>query len=161
MQIYQFVNNFEIHNFTIGNDIKDIIDLVGTNKSVVISEKDVDDISLESSVFIAAAITSYARKYTAPLLLDDSLDILYTDTDSAKSTVKITELERYQYLNHNNLGGLKYEETMLESIFLSPKLYGGILGDGKEIVKMKGYKDKIKFDILKRILFNNESIILN
>jgi DNA polymerase type B, organellar and viral len=32
MQIYQFVNNFEIHNFTIGNDIKDIIDLVGTNK---------------------------------------------------------------------------------------------------------------------------------
>jgi hypothetical protein len=97
----------------------------------------------------------------APILLDEELDILYTDTDSAKSTDKITELEIYKHLAHNNLGGLKYEETMIESIFLSPKVYGGILDDGNEIIKMKGFKDKVEFDILKKILFSEKPIIMN
>jgi DNA polymerase type B, organellar and viral len=162
MQIYQFINNFELHNFTVGKDIIDIIDLIGTNKSVVITEKGIEvDLTLESCVPIAAAVTAYARMYMAPLLLDKDLDIFYTDTDSFKTKDKITELERYQYLNHNGLGGLKYEETMLESIYLSPKVYGGILEDGKSLIKIKGFKDRVEFNILKKLLFSRKSIILN
>ncbi len=161
VKIYQFINNFEIENFTIDKDIKDIIELIDTNKSVVITEKGMnDDLNLDSSVSIAAAVTSYARIYMAPLLLDEDLDILYTDTDSFKTTNKITELERYKHLDHNKLGGLKYEDTLKESIFLSPKVYGGRLDEGKEIVKMKGFKDTVEFDIFKNILNEKTPIIL-
>jgi predicted metal-dependent hydrolase len=91
------------------------------------------------------------------LLLDESLNILYTDTDCAKSTDKITELERYKHLDHNNLGGLKHEETYSESIFLLPKVYGGIIKDSEsQFTKVKGFKNHVEFSQLKDLLFNKE-----
>jgi DNA polymerase type B, organellar and viral len=161
IHVYDFIPNKNLEYFTKGLNINDIIK-INDIYSLVISEKGIEDgLSLNSSVAIAAAVTSYARMYMAPLLLDESLDILYTDTDSFKSKNKITELERYKHLDHNSLGGLKYEETLIESIFLTPKVYGGISLDGNSSVKVKGFKNKVEFDILKSILFNNESIKLN
>jgi hypothetical protein len=162
LHIYNFVNNFEVESFSNGKNIKEVIDLIGTSKSVVITEQTIDDgISLDSSIPIAASVTAYARMYMAPLLLDEGLDILYTDTDSAKSTDKIIELDRYKHLAHNGLGGLKFEETLKESIFISPKVYGGILENDTSLVKIKGFKNKVEFNILKNLLLSKKPITLN
>jgi hypothetical protein len=119
-------------------------------------------VELKSSVAIAAAISAYARMEMAPLLLDEELNILYTDTDCVKSTQKITELDRYKHLAHKGLGGLAYEYTLTESIYLTPKVYGGIIKDSKkEFTKVKGFKDTIEFNQLKDLLFNKEPLKLN
>ena len=46
-------------------------------------------------------------------------------------------------------------------IAVAPKVYGGILEDGSELVKVKGYKNKISFDFLKSLLNKNSSLELN
>ncbi len=97
----------------------------------------------------------------APLLLDDDLDIFYTDTDSAKSTQKITKLERYNYLVLNSFGGLKYEENLQDSIYIFPKVSGGILESSKKVIKMKRFKYKVEFNLLKNLLNSRESLSLN
>lgn len=96
-----------------------------------------------------------------PILLDESLDILYIDTDSFKCKQKITELEKYQHLDHDGLGALKYEETYIESLFLLPKVYGGIIeGTGFEFTKVKGFKDHVEFSKMKNLLLNNQELEL-
>lgn len=47
-------------------------------------------------------------------------------------------------------------------IGIAPKLYGGnTKNDDSEIFKVKGFKEKVEFDTLKSILFNNESKTFN
>jgi hypothetical protein len=160
---YSFLNNNEIEKLTLleNNNIKDIIDFDLFDKKLVITENKNDLVSLKSSVSIAAAISAYARMELAPILLDPELDILYIDTDSYKSKQKIIELPNYKHLDHNELGALKYEGTFSESIFLLPKVYGGISKDSnQEITKIKGFKDNIEFNELKDLLFKNQSIKL-
>ena len=160
---YTFLTNNEIEQLTMleNNNIKDIIDFDLFDKKLVISENKTDQVHLKSSVSIAAAITAYARMELAPILLDPELDILYIDTDSFKCKQKITELERYKHLDHNELGALKYEYTFSESIFLLPKVYGGIIKDSNsELNKIKGFKDGIEFNQLKDLLFKNQNIKL-
>jgi hypothetical protein len=123
--------------------------------------KDSNEVNLKSSVPIAAAISAYARMELAPILLDESLDILYIDTDSFKCKQKITELERYKHLDHNGLGALKYEGTFSESVFLLPKVYGGIYKEsGEQFSKVKGFKDNVEFNQLKELLTKNQNIKL-
>jgi hypothetical protein len=98
----------------------------------------------------------------APILLDPELDILYIDTDSFKCLQKITELERYKHLDHDGLGALKYEGSFSESIFLLPKVYGGIYKDStSELTKIKGFKNHVEFNQLKDLLFKNQNIKLS
>ena len=162
---YNFMDKVEIEKFSLSNfkgSIKDIVEFNDSLKSLVITIKNSEDVELKSSVPIAAAISAYARMEMSTLLLDESLNILYTDTDCVKSTNKITELEKYQHLDHNNLGGLKYEETYIESLFLLPKVYGAIIKDSEtQFTKVKGFKDHIEFSQLKDLLFNNKDLKLN
>jgi DNA polymerase type B, organellar and viral len=142
-------------------NIEDIIPLDFINKSLVITNKDSDNVFLKSSIPIASAITAYARMERAEIILDESLDILYFDTDGFKSLQKITELPKYKHLDHNGLGGLKYEGTFSESIFLMPKVYGGVYKEsGEEFTKLKGFKDKVEFEKFKDLLFKNSEITL-
>lgn len=141
--------------------IEDIIPLDFIEKSLVISTKNSDEVSLKSSIPIASAITAYARMERAEILLDESLDILYFDTDGFKSLQKITELPKYKHLDHNGLGGLKYEGTFSESIFLMPKVYGGVYKEsGEEFTKLKGFKDNVEFETFRDLLFKNKEITL-
>lgn len=133
--------------------ITDIIELDYSNKSLVITSQDSDEVFLKSSISIAAAITAYARMERAEILLDESLDILYFDTDGFKCLQKITELPKYKHLNHDGLGALKYEGSFSDSIFLMPKVYGGIFKKtGDEFTKLKGFKDKVEFNQFKELL---------
>jgi DNA polymerase type B, organellar and viral len=159
---YKFMNNFEVEKFSMKDNvrIKDVIEFSESLKSLVITFKNSDVINLKSSVPIASAITAYARMELNELILDQDLDILYVDTDSFKCHQKITELEKYKHLAHDNLGGLKYEETYSESLFLLPKVYGGIINDS-EFTKVKGFKDKVEFNKLKDLLFKNKDLKLS
>ncbi len=163
LSIYNFLNPLEIEKLSMGADIniKDVIEFDDLEKSLLITTKGADEVFLKSSVPIAAAITARARMELSELLIDEKLDILYIDTDSFKCKQKIIELEKYKYLDHNELGALKYEGTFKESIFLLPKVYGGLYKEsGEELVKVKGFKDKVEFNQLKEILFKNQSLKL-
>ena len=162
---HNFMDDSEIEEMLMScEDIKieDIIPLDFINKSLVITNKDSDNVFLKSSIPIASAITAYARMERAEIILDESLDILYFDTDGFKSLQKITELPKYKHLDHNGLGGLKYEGTFSESIFLMPKVYGGVYKEsGEEFTKLKGFKDKVEFETFKDLLFKNKEVILS
>jgi len=161
---YKFMNTFEIEKFSMKDNvrIKDIVEFSESLKSLVITIKNSDEINLKSSVPIASAITAYARMELNELILDQDLDILYVDTDSFKCHQKITELDKYKHLSHDNLGGLKYEETYSESLFLLPKVYGGIIdGTDSEFTKVKGFKDKVEFNQLKHLLLKNKKLELS
>lgn len=163
---YTYLYPYEIEKLSMESDIniKDVIEFDGLDKSLLITTKGSEEVSLKSSVPIAAAITARARMELSEVLIDENLDILYIDTDSFKCKQKIIDLPKYDHLNHNELGGLKYEGTFKESIFLLPKVYGGIYKESvfispkytvgliksidnnqttKEFVKMKGFKDKV------------------
>jgi hypothetical protein len=155
------MNDVEIEAFIKDKTINDIIKLEDSDKSVVVLLKKDEELHLESSVSIAAAVTAYARMEMSSILLDNSLDIMYIDTDSYKCKQRITDLSKYKYLDHSGLGALKYEETYSESLFLLPKVYGGLIKDSdKELVKIKGFKNKIEFDSLKELLFKIQELKL-
>jgi predicted lipoprotein len=59
------------------------------------------------------------------------------------------------------LGKWKLEYDFKEAVFLGPKVYGGILRNKKEIVKVKGFKNLIKFKDLKTLLNKNSFLNLN
>lgn len=160
---YSYLNPLDIEKLSMGPDIniKDVIEFYDLDKSLMITSRGPDEAFLKSSIPIAAAITARARMELSEILSDDNLDILYIDTDSFKCKQKITELAKYKHLDHNGLGALMYEGTFKESLFLLPKVYGGIyLESGEELVKVKGFKDKIEFNQLKELLFKNKSLKL-
>jgi len=160
---YSYLNPLDIEKLSMGPDIniKDVIEFDDLDKSLLITSRGPDEAFLKSSIPIAAAITARARMELSEILSDDNLDILYIDTDSFKCKQKITELAKYKHLDHNGLGALMYEGTFKESLFLLPKVYGGIyLESGEELVKVKGFKDKIEFNQLKELLFKNKSLKL-
>jgi DNA polymerase elongation subunit (family B) len=163
LNIFEFMENQEIEKFSLSENvtIKEIIEFEEYSKSLVVTIKNSEEVCLKSSVAIAAAITARSRMVLAPLLLDNELDILYIDTDSYKCKQKITDLAKYKYLDHEGLGALKYEGTFSESLFLLPKVYGGIYkNSGEEFTKIKGFKDKFEFSRLKELLFKQQELKL-
>ncbi len=165
MQEYNLLDRNEIETFlnqkSINIECNDILDMDETNKSFVILNKEKTELNI--SVAIASAITAYSRIKMAPILLDDNIKVLYTDTDSfvIEGDLEFWNNGKYKYLLHNELGGLKLEHIFNEFIALAPKVYGGILEDNTEFkAKVKGFKDKVEFDILKKLLFNHDKTIL-
>jgi hypothetical protein len=59
-----------------------------------------------------------------------------------------------------NLGQWKLEDIIKEAVFICSKVYGYINSDNKEIVKAKGYKNKITFIQLKSLLEFNKKLAL-
>jgi len=82
-------------------------------------------------------VTSYARmtmyRYFKKIGFDN---VLYTDTDSVFTTKNIE--------TSNSLGGMKLEKKFKELIIVKPKVYSGILDNGKCILKVKGIHRSIK-----------------
>jgi len=129
----------------------------------LVSYHDVDDdkfiddyTSFDISVGVASAITAYSRVIMTQFKNLPDNKIFYTDTDSA-----VMEKPLDDYLVGKHLGQMVLEKEYVEFVALAPKVYGGILNNGKIITKVKGFKNSITFDNLKSLLEENKSLELN
>ena len=158
---HNIINNKELENFILNNefDILESIDL-NNGKSLITYQSKDDNPSNESmpnvSIPIAAALTAYARIQMSGILADPSINVLYTDTDSA-----YIQGELDPKLIGKGLGQFKLEYTFKEAVFLAPKVYGGILLDGKELTKVKGFKNNLIYPDLLSLLDKNSKLELN
>jgi DNA polymerase elongation subunit (family B) len=122
-------------------------------RDINLIELEVEELlGLEVNVAIASYITSLSRvalyrykKYC----IDNGIKIFYFDTDSIFTNKPLPE----QFIS-NKLGDLKLEYIFKKSIFLAPKMYGGITTDNKEVMKLKGFKNakNVGLDKLKLLL---------
>ncbi len=136
--------------------------------NVIVSYDRNDDIlNIDNiSVSIASAIAAYSRIVMNKYLIKYNENIYYIDTDG----IKINRCLDDCYIDNKALGKMKYEYTYLEAAFPLPKVYGGRLLEpyknyDKELVKIKGLKNPIKYRTLDKTLimsnFGRNSLILN
>lgn len=146
------------------NIITDIIELDKDQLLISYFPKDMDEtLSLENfnnlrfniSIGIAAAVTACARIHMSQFLGDKNLNVLYTDTDSIDIDKPLDSK-----LIGPELGLMKLECIFEEAIFIAPKVYGGILEDGSEIVKVKGFKNPLPFSELSKLLIKDNNLEL-
>jgi hypothetical protein len=141
--------------------IPDIIDL-NNGKSIVSKissknyERDCDTASMNVSIGIAAAITAYARIHMTPFLQDPSYNVYYSDTDSIVTDKPIDS----KHIG-SALGEMKLEYKINKAVFLAPKVYGLITDAGKEVTKVKGFKDSVSFEMLESLLVRESALSLN
>jgi hypothetical protein len=112
--------------------------------------------STNISIGLASAVTSYARIFMSEIKMKYKDHLYYSDTDSAFLDCEL-DLKNLG----KGLGKWKLEYNFKEVVFLGPKVYGGVLTNKKEIVKIKGFKDLIKFKDLKTLLMKDFFINLN
>lgn len=103
------------------------------------------------SVAISAAITAYARVEMAQYVMNHSDGIHCIDTDGIKITKKLSPSSV-----GNKLGQMKFEGEFIESVYIAPKVYGGITTDGTMLVKVKGLKTPISYWLLKSLLYHTK-----
>ena len=70
------------------------------------------------------------------------------------------------FVSSTELGKLKLENIFTESTFLAPKVYGGRLESGEEIIKVKGLRhnvieNQLNLDKLNYLLNKNNSLVFN
>jgi hypothetical protein len=73
-------------------------------------------------------------------IMNYSQYICAIDTDGAKFTCKLPS----KYIG-KNLGQMKFEGEFVDSVFIAPKVYGGITNESELFVKAKGLKDPISY----------------
>jgi hypothetical protein len=114
---------------------------------------------LNLSISISSAVTAYSRIQMINLikeLIDLGYTIYYTDTDS----IFVDRSLPTHMISNTELGKLKLEYKFKKVVFLAPKVYGGILKFGKELVKIKGSKNVIPFKELYSLLIKNTKLKL-
>ena len=114
------------------------------------------------SVSIASAISSYARIHMSQFKNNKKYKIFYSDTDSIYINKKLSKL----FVSSTELGKLKLENVFIESTFLAPKVYGGRLESGEEIIKVKGLRhevieNQLSLEKLNFLLHKNNSLNFN
>jgi len=133
-------------------EIEDIVNF-GARSMITYFNKELDrdNIKFKVSVPISAAITAYARIYMAQFLIDNNINIYYSDTDCL-----VVDQPLHEIFVGKELGLFKLEHIYEEATFLAPKVYGGIIrnedGSIKEISKVKGYKEHVPYEIIKSLL---------
>lgn len=98
---------------------------------------------LNISTHIAMFVTAYARMHMNKLKIKYQDNIYYTDTDSI-----VLDVELPKSLISNKLGDFKMEYKIKKGIFIAPKVYGLLLEDDTEVIKIKGSKIKMNFSDL-------------
>lgn len=78
----------------------------------------------------------------------EEFNLFYSDTDS----IIIDKPLLTHQVDPKLIGFMKQEKTLLEGTFIAPKVYGGILSDGSQFTKVKGFKNKVEYDQLKTLL---------
>jgi DNA polymerase elongation subunit (family B) len=156
-ELDNYMDNYEVSNW------KDLI-----NNKLLFSYKDMQKnennnllslshkSNINVSIPIASAITSYARIFMSKYKNNSKYKILYTDTDSV-----FIDGELDSSLVGNKLGQWKLENSYIKFVTLAPKVYGGITDKGEEITKVKGFKNKVSFNDLEKLLNKNKILKLN
>ena len=128
------------------------LSLVSYSKDLSFDEPD----SINVSLPVAAAVTSWSRIQMTLYLTKYEEDLCYIDTDGIKVICKLDK----NYIGPE-LGKMKHEGSFSEAVFLAPKVYGeidsGFLAgtiEGSEAVtvKIKGVKIPISYWSLKSLL---------
>jgi DNA polymerase type B, organellar and viral len=134
--LISFLSNNKVDSFLNGSSIEDV----------------------KSNIAIASAITSYSRIHLAEIkkyCFDNNIKLFYFDTDSVFVDRPLPE-----HLIGKSIGQWKLEATIKEAVFIAPKVYGYIDIEGNEIVKCKGYKNKLTFTELKSLLILDNKLEL-
>jgi DNA polymerase type B, organellar and viral len=112
-----------------------------------------DNTEYDISIGVASAITAYSRFQMSQFKNLSNNKMYYTDS-------AIMEKPLDESLVGNHLGQMVLEKEYKEFVSLAPKVYGGILTNGKEFTKIKGFKNSISFEQLKSLLEENKSLKL-
>ena len=112
------------------------------------------DADTNVSVPIAAAVTAYGR---VEMSRYKDYGLLYTDTDSVFLSHPLPD----HLVSDTELGKFKLEAVFKKAVFLAPKVYGGVLASGKEVVKVKGFKAKVPFRVLNSLLYRDSKYRLS
>ena len=137
-----------MHNLYYLWDILDTIDLENGKELIKYrNSNNLINLNLNISTGIASAITSYSRIYMSQFKNNDDYNLYYTDTDSIFIDKPLND-----NFTGNDLGQMKLENIFKKCVFIAPKLYGGIIDNGKEIAKVKGYRYPIKIEELEKVL---------
>ncbi len=113
---------------------------------------------IEVNVAVAAFITSYARVYMSKFKNNPMFDLYYTDTDSIIINKPLDELSKR--LVGPEWGQLKLEHTIVEDLFLAPKMYGFKNESGESKTVIKGVKGNVPLPLLESLLIKNNSLEL-
>jgi hypothetical protein len=115
-----------------------------------------ENLELDISIVIASSVTAYSRIIMSQFKNLNNNKMYYTDTDSA-----VMEKPLSDSLVGKHLGQMVLEKEYKEFVALAPKVYGGILNNGKIITKVKGFKNTVTFDNFKSLLEEKKSLELN
>lgn len=110
---------------------------------------------IDTSLPLAIFTTAYARIYMSKFKIKYAEYLYYSDTDSLVSSCQLPK-----ELVGSNIGQFKLEYRVKQGIFLAPKVYGLLLEDGTEIIRIKGSKIRPSIGDLLDILKTNKSLTL-
>ena len=155
-------NKFKVYIY-IDNEVKDIIDFgngkelvsyypkkIDENPSNLLLAEKVSEKGMLINVAIAAATTGLSRVFMSLFKNNPKIKIYYSDTDSIFIDINLEDT--YPELVGTELGQLKPEYDFKDSVYLAPKVYGGITKEGQSLVKAKGVKNIIPYSDLKLLL---------
>jgi len=157
-----YTENYSLLNKEDLGDTVNYLDLIDLDTKVLINTyktrniKNKDKFMMQVSTGIASAVTAYSRIEINKLKIQFADNLLYSDTDSIFTDIKLSD----KFIN-NKLGGLKLEYILNDAVFLGPKVYSGIMEDGKELSKVKGYSKAVSFNDLKQLLLKDKTLTLN
>ena len=151
-----FVTKDEFMEFTQRHTIKDFLDLDDMGLFVTYFDKKLErKTDNKISISIASAVTAYSRVFMSQFKNNPKYNLYYSDTDSIVIDKKLPD----NYIGPE-IGSMKLENTLAEGVFISPKVYGGLLESGIEFTKVKGYKNDVTYNELKSLL-NKDTKLLN
>jgi len=143
------VSQEESKKIIASNNVVDVIELLSGNMMITCEMDEDEFVNMNISVPISSAIAAYSRITMSYYLTKYSKNMYYIDTDGIKIDTNLEDSE----VDPKELGKMKYEYKLEKFVSLGPKTYGGILTKPykkykKEIVKVKGYRSMITFDVL-------------
>lgn len=112
--------------------------------------------NISISLPISLITSAYARMFMSKIKMKFSDYLYYSDTDSV-----VTSIPLPPHMVGSELGQFKLEHKISKGVFLCPKVYGLILEDGSQVIKVKGSTVLPTFEQLEQILDNNSPLPLS
>jgi len=155
-QLYNIIDKYSINEVIELNNDKSLVSYLDNDLLETIFLSNKSDFNI--SIGIASAITSYSRVHMSQFKsINNDFNLYYTDTDSIYIDKPLDD----SFIS-NELGKMKLEYIFDEAVFLASKVYGGVIeNSSKEIIKIKGFKNKISYDLLKSLLIKDNKLELN